>query len=47
MVGAGLAVAGVMMPRSVVVWQDRGTALRVTPEVVPGGAGLSMTMTSM
>jgi hypothetical protein len=45
--GAGLAVAAVLMPRSVVVWQDRDVAFRVTPAVVPGGAGLSMTLTSM
>jgi hypothetical protein len=47
LIGAGLAVAGVMMPRSVVVWQDLATTLHVAPEVVPGGAGLSVTMTSM
>jgi hypothetical protein len=45
--GVGIAVAGVLMPRQVVVWQDRESALRVMPAVMPGGAGLSLTLTSM
>ena len=43
--GASLALAGVFVPSKVVVWQDRTTALRVTPGEIPGGAGVSLTLT--
>jgi hypothetical protein len=46
-IGAAIALAGAAMPRSVVVWQDRSAALRLTPAPIPGGAGLSMTLTHL
>ncbi len=43
--GLGFLVASQLLPRKVVVWQD--TAFQVLPAVVPGGAGLSLSVTSM
>lgn len=44
--GAVLVIAGVSMPRTVVVWQDEEAQLRIAPSALPGGAGLSVTLTN-
>lgn len=43
----GLAVAAIVMPRQVVVWQDPDMSLRVAPAPLQGGAGLSITLTHL
>lgn len=43
----GVAVAGVALPRTVVVWQDPEMSLRVTPAATQGGGGLTMTLTTL
>ena len=45
--GLALMIAGVSMPRTVVVWQDQSEALRIAPEALPGGAGLSVALTNL
>jgi hypothetical protein len=47
MAGLALMIASQTSPRTVVVWQDANAALRVMPTVTPGGAGVSLTLTSM
>ncbi|MGH7436500.1 MAG: hypothetical protein ACRENE_12575 [Polyangiaceae bacterium] len=47
LLGLGLVVASQVMPRTVVVWQDARNTVRVLPTLMPGGGGLSLTMTSM
>ena len=46
--GAVLAVAGVVAPRKFVVWQDKTAAVTITP-TMPGrmGAGLALTLTHL
>ena len=48
-IGAGLMLAAVIMPRTVVVWQDLAgsTSVRVTPVAAAGGGGIAVTATSL
>jgi hypothetical protein len=42
-IGTVVAIAGLEMPRSVVVWQDRqDLAVRVKTDSVPGGVGIAL-----
>jgi hypothetical protein len=43
--GVGVAVAGVLLPRTVVVWQDPEVSVRITPVPTVGGGGFALTMT--
>jgi len=45
--GAVLMIAGVSMPHTVVVWQDESAQLRITPNALSGGAGLSVALTNL
>ena len=40
-----LLVAGIAMPKQVVVWQDDAVAVRVAPAPIAGGGGLSVNVT--
>jgi hypothetical protein len=44
--GAGLLVAGIAMPKQVVVWQDAGVAVNVAPAPMPGGGGVMVNVAS-
>lgn len=44
-IGTVVAIAGLEMPRSVVVWQDRqDLAVRVRTDSVPGGVGITLSL---
>jgi len=43
--GVGVAIAGVLLPRTVVVWQDPEMSVRIAPVPTVGGGGLALTMT--
>jgi hypothetical protein len=45
LIGASLLVAGIAMPKQVVVWQDDAVAVRVAPAPIAGGGGLSVNVT--
>lgn len=46
--GAAMTVAGIALPRKVVVWQDdRYARLDVTPAVLPGGGGFAVTLSHL
>jgi hypothetical protein len=46
-VGLAVFIAGLALPKQVVVWQDEDVAIRVAPAPVAGGAGLVLSLTHL